>query len=90
MLKRFAIFPLVLLLGFSACKRHTGLVNSAQAANPSPAPSAAKAASTPSAPAVGATNPPAAKGGKVVVDQTAQVIIFCYHRLVDKIECLAR
>src|SRR5438046_3363471 len=85
MLKRFAIFPLVLLLGFSACKRHTGLVNSAQAANPSPAPSAAKAASTPSAPAVGATNPPAAKGCKVVVDQTAQVIIFCYHRLVDKI-----
>jgi len=85
MLKRFAIVPLVLLLGVSACKRHAGLVNSAQAANPSPAPSAAKGAASPSAPATVNTNPPAAKGGKVVVDQTAQVIIFCYHRLVDKI-----
>jgi peptidoglycan/xylan/chitin deacetylase (PgdA/CDA1 family) len=34
-----------------------------------------------------AGNPASAvgKSGKLVVDQTAQVIIFCYHRLVDKV-----
>jgi len=31
------------------------------------------------------TNSPAAKTGKVVVDQTAQVIIFGYHRFVNKV-----
>jgi len=43
------------------------------AAKPTPAPKAS--ASVPSAPAV----------SKPVVDQTAQTIIFCYHRLVDKV-----
>jgi peptidoglycan/xylan/chitin deacetylase (PgdA/CDA1 family) len=88
MLHRFAIFPLIFVLVVTACKRHTALVNSAQAANPpSPAASApvAKGAGTPGAPPVANPSPPPAKTGKVVVDQTAQVIIFCYHRLVDKI-----
>jgi peptidoglycan/xylan/chitin deacetylase (PgdA/CDA1 family) len=88
MLNRFAIFPLIFVLGITACKRHTALVNSAEAANPaSPAASApaAKGLATPSAPPVVNPGPPAGKSGKVVVDQTAQVIIFCYHRLVDKI-----
>jgi peptidoglycan/xylan/chitin deacetylase (PgdA/CDA1 family) len=88
MLNRFAIFPLTFVFALAACKRHTALVNSAQAANPpSPAASApaAKGTGAPSAPSVANPSPPAAKTGKVVVDQTAQVIIFCYHRLVDKI-----
>ena len=43
------------------------------AAKPTPAPKAA------------ATAAPAAAVSKPVVDQTAQTIIYCYHRLVDKV-----
>jgi peptidoglycan/xylan/chitin deacetylase (PgdA/CDA1 family) len=85
---RFAIFPLLFLLCLSACKRQTALVNSAQAANtPSAAASisAAKSAASPAGPSAANPAPPAGKSGKVVVDQTAQTIIFCYHRLVDKV-----
>ena len=49
-----------------------------QAANPTPSPSAASKGQT-----VGVT--PAPRTTKPVVDQTAQTIIFCYHRLVDKV-----
>ena len=42
-------------------------------AKPTPAPKAA------------ATSTPASTVSKPVVDQTAQTIIFCYHRLVDKV-----
>ncbi|HJT45259.1 MAG TPA: hypothetical protein VJ721_03210, partial [Chthoniobacterales bacterium] len=45
----------------------------ASAAKPTPAPKAA------------ATATPAPTVSKPVVDQTAQTIIFCYHRLVDKV-----
>jgi peptidoglycan/xylan/chitin deacetylase (PgdA/CDA1 family) len=45
------------------------------AAKPTPAPKASAAASAAPAPTV----------SKPVVDQTAQTIIFCYHRLVDKV-----
>ena len=44
-------------------------------AKPTPAPKAAASASPTPAPTV----------SKPVVDQTAQTIIFCYHRLVDKV-----
>jgi peptidoglycan/xylan/chitin deacetylase (PgdA/CDA1 family) len=87
MLNRLAILSFVFLVGLSACKRHSALLNSAQAANPTASP-AAPAEKT-AGPPVPATAPnataPAAKGGKVVVDQTAQTIIFCYHGLVDKV-----
>ena len=43
------------------------------AAKPTPAPKPA------------ATAPPAPTIAKPVVDQTAQTIIYCYHRLVDKV-----
>jgi peptidoglycan/xylan/chitin deacetylase (PgdA/CDA1 family) len=89
MRKPFAVLPLVLLIALLGCKRHGGLVSSAQAAN-SPSPAAPAAAGK--APAGGTTssgtattNAPAGKGGKVVVDQTAQTVIFCYHRFVDKV-----
>src|SRR5947208_2723742 len=89
MLKRFAFFPLILVLGLSACKRHTDLVSSAQAAG---SPSAGTSAAAPAPPAAGPTaaakqntGAPIGKTGKVVVDQTAQTIMFCYHRLVDKV-----
>jgi peptidoglycan/xylan/chitin deacetylase (PgdA/CDA1 family) len=85
MLTRFTISPLVLALTLFLCTKHETLAANAKA-SPSPAASAAAPVA-----ASGKTNPTAAtapapsKGGKVVVDQTAQTIIFCYHRIVDKI-----
>jgi peptidoglycan/xylan/chitin deacetylase (PgdA/CDA1 family) len=88
MLNRFVIFPWLLLLCLTGCKRQAALVNSAQAANtPSAAASvsAAKTGGSPTSSAPAVPAPPAGKPGKVVVDQTAQAIILCYHRLVDKV-----
>src|ERR1044071_2895366 len=76
MIIRFAILPLVLALNLSMCKKQESVsANSQQASASSPTPAAV------STPAVAASP----KITKRVVDQTAQVIIFCYHRLVDKI-----
>src|SRR6187399_2282832 len=77
MMIRFAIVPLLLALNFSMCKKHDTVSQNPQpAGGSSPAPSVAAAAVTPVA---------SPKIKKPVVDQTAQVIIFCYHRLVDKV-----
>jgi peptidoglycan/xylan/chitin deacetylase (PgdA/CDA1 family) len=73
MMIRFAIVPLLLALNFSMCKKHEAVSQ-----NPQPSSTASPAAATP----VAAASP---KITKPVVDQTAQVIIFCYHRLVDKV-----
>jgi peptidoglycan/xylan/chitin deacetylase (PgdA/CDA1 family) len=90
MFTRFAIFPLVFLLSLTGCNRTATLVSSAEAASPPPAASAATAAPASGAagvkPAGAPAAAPATKGGKVVVDQTAQTIIFCYHRFVDKLK----
>src|SRR5438046_7782363 len=73
MMIRFAIVPLLLALNFSMCNRHeTVSQNSQPSSTSSPTPAAPVAAASP-------------KKTKPVVDQTAQVIIFCYHRLVDKV-----
>ena len=73
MMIRFAILPLFLALNLSMCKKENVSSSSQQASASSSAPVA-----TPLA----AASP---KITKPVVDQTAQVLIFCYHRLVDKI-----
>jgi peptidoglycan/xylan/chitin deacetylase (PgdA/CDA1 family) len=76
MIIRFAILPLFLALNLSMCKKEENASQSSQ-----------KASASSPAPAVVAT-PVAAASPKIikpVVDQTAQVIIFCYHRLVDKV-----
>jgi len=76
MIIRFAILPLVLALNLSMCKKQESVsANSQQASASSSTPAAV------STPAVAASP----KITKPIVDQTAQVIIFCYHRLVDKI-----
>jgi peptidoglycan/xylan/chitin deacetylase (PgdA/CDA1 family) len=76
MIIRFAILPLLLALNLSMCKKEENVSqNSQKASASSPAPTAV---ATP----VAAASP---KITKPVVDQTAQVIIFCYHRLVDKV-----
>src|SRR4029079_8685262 len=77
MMIRFAFLPLLLALNFSMCKKQQPVTE-----KPQPAGGAAPAVSAaPAAPVVAATP----KVKKPVVDQTAQVIIYCYHRLVDKI-----
>ena len=82
MMFRFAIVPLLLALNFSMCKKHEDVSQNPQPGGPSsPAPGATTAGSSPGVPHVA----PSPKIKKPVVDQTAQTIIFCYHRLVDKI-----
>ena len=70
MLTRVTIFSAILTFGSTV----------AMPAAPSPAPARPTGASAVSSPVAA----PAAKS-KPVVDQTAQTIIFCYHRLVDKV-----
>jgi len=73
MMIRVAIVPLLLALNFSMCNKHeTVSQNSQPSSISSPIPAAPVAAASP-------------KITKPVVDQTAQTIIFCYHRLVDKV-----
>ena len=75
MIIRFAILPLFLALNLSMCKKQESVSPSSQQASASATPAVV------AAPVVAASP----KITKPVVDQTAQVIIFCYHRLVDKI-----
>ncbi len=80
MIIRLAILPLLLALNLSMCKRSETVSPKPQPASPSrAAPNAFGAGSSP----VAAASP--AKISKPVVDQTAQTIIFCYHRFVEKI-----
>jgi len=82
MMIRFAIVPLLLALNFSLCKKHETVSQNPQLAGASsPAPGATAAGGSPGVAPVAATP----KITKPVVDQTAQTIIFCYHRLVDKV-----
>lgn len=80
MIIRLAILPLLLALNLSMCKRHESASPKPQPASPSPvAPNAFGAGSSP----VSAASP--TKISKPVVDQTAQTIVFGYHRFVDKV-----
>jgi len=82
MMIRFAIVPLLLALNFSMCKKHETVSQNGQPASAtSPTPGAATSGGSPGVAPVAASP----KIKKPVVDQTAQTIIFCYHRLVDKI-----
>src|SRR5437016_7237768 len=74
MIIRFAILPLFLALNLSMCKKEENASSSSQQASASSA--------TPVATPLAAAS---LKVTKPVVDQTAQVLIFCYHRLADKI-----
>src|SRR6478736_3216895 len=78
MMIRLAILPLLLALNLSMCKKQQAVTDKPQPSG-SGAPGTAAAATA--APVVAATP----KIKKPVVDQTAQVIMFCYHQLVDKI-----
>lgn len=79
MMIRLAILPLLLALNLSMCKKRETASPKPQPTSPSPAAAEVAPGSSP----VAAASP--AKVSKPVVDQTAQTIIFCYHRLVDKV-----
>src|SRR5205807_1383667 len=82
MMIRFAIVPLLLALNFSLCKKHETVSQNPQPAGASsPASGATTAGGSPGVAPVAATP----KIAKPVVDQTGQVIIFCYHLWVDKV-----
>jgi len=76
---RFAILPLFLALNFSMCKRHESVAPSSEQAAASPAAAAANPGAS------SAVAPPPPRITKPVVDQTAQTIVFGYHRFVDKV-----
>jgi peptidoglycan/xylan/chitin deacetylase (PgdA/CDA1 family) len=80
MMIRLAILPLILALNLSMCKKNPS-AESSQPAAASPVGMAAGGSPGPGGPAA----TPLPKITKPVVDQTAQTIIFCYHRLVDKV-----
>src|SRR3989454_5480819 len=83
MMIRFAILPFLLALNFSMCTKHPSPVTSSEPATSSPAAAGETAGGSPANAAAPAT--PAPTVSKRVVDQTAQTIIYCYHRLVDKV-----
>ncbi len=72
MVHRLAIILIICALGFGGCKKFGHGAKETQLLNPGPS----SAALTPT---------PALTPAKPVVDQTAQTIIFCYHRFVDKV-----
>src|SRR5262249_40626882 len=76
MMIRFAIIPLLLALNFSMCKKQQAVTE-----KPQPGGTAAAVTAATAAP-VAAASPHITKP---LVRQTAQPLIFCYHRLVDKI-----
>src|SRR5881409_1708257 len=78
---RFAIVPLLLALNFSMCKKNEVVSQNPQPGASSPAAGTTTAGGSPGVAPVAASP----RITKPVVDQTAQTIIFCYHRLVDKI-----
>ncbi len=80
MMIRFALVPLLLALNLSTCKKGETVSRGAPQPTASPTATAESAAG-----ATAASAETAPKISRPVVDQTAQVIIFCYHRLVDKV-----
>jgi len=96
MVIRLALLPVIFLLSLSTCKRHSAAVGGQPAGSPTPTATASApptettttttgTESTKTAAAASPGAPAPKPGGKVVVDQTAQTIVFCYHRLVPKI-----
>src|SRR5438552_1885740 len=86
MVSKFAVIPLILTLGLSLCKKHETVQRIGEGATPTPLASASPDASTGAAgsPAAG-TSPAAPQPKKVAIDQTAQAIVFGYHRFVNQV-----
>src|ERR1043165_7087319 len=81
MLTRFALLPLALALGLSACKKPATV-----AAGPGPEQPTGAASATPSANSSATPTPASAVAiSKPAVDQNAQLVIFGYHRFVNNV-----
>lgn len=81
MLIRFALFPLLVALGLSACKKPA-----TAAADKTPQNQAAAGASATPGPGTSSATPTVAPViSKPAVDQNAQVVIFGYHRFVNNV-----
>ena len=86
MVSKFAVIPVVLSLGLSLCKKHETVQRIGEAATPTPVASALPDASAGAGGPPGAgTSPVASQPKKVAVDQTAQTIVFGYHRFVNQV-----
>src|SRR5438874_6914644 len=86
MVSEFAVIPVVLSLGLSLCKKHETVQRIGEAATPTPVASALPDASAGAGGPPGAgTSPVASQPKKVAVDQTAQTIVFGYHRFVNQV-----
>ncbi|MEY2563114.1 MAG: hypothetical protein QOH88_1307 [Verrucomicrobiota bacterium] len=82
MLTRFALLPLLLALGLTACKKPaTAAAPNNTTANQTPA----AGTPGPAAPPVAAAPSAAPAITKPAIDQNAQVIIFGYHRFVNNV-----
>jgi len=86
MLSKFAVIPLILTLGLSLCKKHETVQRIGEGATPTPLASASPDASTgPGGSPAAGTSPAAPQPKKVAIDQTAQAIVFGYHRFVNQV-----
>src|SRR5262249_48438501 len=74
--------PMLLAVAFAACSKKQKAQTIGDGSNPNASASVMPSAAPASTVAAIATPTPPLKAA---VDQTAQVIIFCYHRLVDKV-----
>src|SRR5437868_12945463 len=86
MVSKFAVIPVVLSLGLSLCKKHETVQRIGEAATPTPVASASPgvSAGAGASPAT-ETSPVASQPKKVAVDQTAQTIVYGYHRFVNQV-----
>src|SRR5437868_10102831 len=86
MVSKFAVIPVVLSLGLSLCKKHETVQRIGEAATPTPVASASPDASAGAGGSPGAgTGSIASQPKKVAVDQTAQAIVYGYHRFVNQV-----
>jgi len=86
MVSKFTVIPLALTLGLSLCKKHETVQKIGEGSTPAPVISASPGASVgvAASPAI-QTSSVAPQPKKVAVDQTAQVIVFGYHRFVNQV-----
>src|SRR5437588_8735893 len=86
MVSKFAVIPLALTLGLSLCKKHETVQKIGEASTPAHAPLASPRASAAAGASPAAeTSPVASQPKKVAVDQTAQTIVYGYHRFVNQV-----
>ncbi|CAN5512094.1 hypothetical protein BH20VER1_BH20VER1_03500 [soil metagenome] len=73
--RKLAVVAMAFAVGFGGCKK---ISNPLAKASPAPSPTAA-------AEAAAATPAPTPVDTKPKIDPTSQVVVFCYHRFVDKV-----